>query len=168
MSNTNKSKAVRDPRATDQDLTPEARAGRRTETYKDQKNVLRTQGIELDPDYHYHWINDDPGEGSIEKAKRRGYEFVYGEAKVGDDGRDIGSGGGTPIRAFAGIDSLNQPMWAYFMRTRMEWYEEDQKAKREELRKFEQGREEVDDKGNSINIGRRESKHAITRNPGDR
>lgn len=165
-----KSKAVRDPRATDQDLTPEFRAGRRKSSWKDQQAAMMLAGVDKDPNYHYHVINDDPGEGGLQKAIDRGYEFVRGNAQTVGEGKDASSESGSPIKYFAGIDSMGNPMWQYVMRIRQEWYDEDQAAKREKRMRGVGTNRTVNDGTGAfdVNIGNRDAKSSITRGPGDK
>ena len=69
----------------------------------------------LSPDYHYHWLNDSPGR--IDQALENGYEMVTSE--------EIGGGA---IERLVGVQDSGEPLKAYFMKIRIDWYNEDQAA----------------------------------------
>lgn len=74
------------------------------------------------------WINDIPGR--IQQAIKGGYEpILRNDIKVGD-GEDLNQDMGTWVSEIVGRhEGTNQPMLAYAMKIRKEWYDEDQKAK---------------------------------------
>lgn len=69
----------------------------------------------LSPDYHYHWLNDSPGR--IPTAVDNGYEFVTVE-----------EAGGAQVERLVGVQDNGEPLKAFFMKIRKDWYEEDQAA----------------------------------------
>jgi hypothetical protein len=76
----------------------------------------------MDPDYVYRVVSDK--DGRIEKMQTFGYEFVESDEPIGDyrvaEGSKMGSAVSKPVGG--GITG-------YLMRTRKEFYDEDQKAK---------------------------------------
>ena len=76
--------------------------------------------------YHLHIFNDTPGR--IDQALSSDYEFVspdeIGGVSVNTVSRntDIGD----KVRFLVGTDANNQPLYAYLMKIRNEFYEEDQ------------------------------------------
>jgi hypothetical protein len=79
----------------------------------------------LDPEYVYRAVNDTPGR--IDKFKNMGYEFVESDKQLGDYRVAEGSKMGKAVSKPVG-NGIN----CYLMRTKKEYYEEDQaeKAKR--------------------------------------
>ena len=78
------------------------------------------------PGYHVHIINDTPGR--ILAAQQGGYEFVTpDEVQMNEfaplEGRDLGN----RVSYIVGTDQAGQPLRAYAMKIRQEWYDEDQK-----------------------------------------
>jgi hypothetical protein len=69
------------------------------------------------PGYHLHWVNDEGGR--ISDAQQGGYEFVK-PAEVGKDGKE------DQIKILVGKQDDGSGLYAYLMKIRMEWYEEDQ------------------------------------------
>ena len=78
------------------------------------------------PGYHLHIFNDTK-DGRIQAAQDSGYEFVSPEevggvsSNVTDRNTDIGD----KVRFLVGMDN-NEPMYAYLMKIKQEWYDEDQ------------------------------------------
>jgi hypothetical protein len=64
--------------------------------------------------YFGYWCNDDPP-GKIQDLEERGYEFV--EEK------------GVKVARQVGVSSTGQPLSAYLMIQKLEWHEEDEKAR---------------------------------------
>ena len=78
--------------------------------------------------YHLHIFNDTPGR--IEQAINVGYEFVQPN-EVGGTATNVVSRNtdiGDKVRFLVGTDANNEPMYAYLMKIRNEFYEEDQAA----------------------------------------
>lgn len=78
--------------------------------------------------YHLHIFNDTPGR--IEQAINVGYEFVTPD-EVGGTATNVVSRNtdiGDKVRFLVGTDANNEPMYAYLMKIRQEFYEEDQNA----------------------------------------
>lgn len=81
-----------------------------------------------DPGYVYRFINDSGMR--IPQAEDGGYEKVYNrDIPVGEDSMDRGRGVGSAVRVYVGTDRIGEPMYAYLMRIKKEWYEEDQAEK---------------------------------------
>lgn len=78
------------------------------------------------PGYHLHIFNDTK-DGRIQQALDSGYEFVSPEevggvsSNVVDRNTDLGD----KVRYLVGTDT-DGPMYAYLMKIKQEWYEEDQ------------------------------------------
>lgn len=97
------------------------------------RNRLSVQG--KDPDYEYRWVVDYDGTGDrISHFEQAGYEKVpAGTHRVGNARVDVG-------QAIGSIESMKvgNNQTAYLMRQKREWYDEDQKAKRQALDASEQ------------------------------
>jgi len=90
------------------------------------RNLLSV--LDQDPNWQYRWINDK--NDRIDRAKEGGYEPVLGGHKVGDVTLD---GGQNPKFGSAVAKQVGGGMWAVLMRVPREIYEEDQKAKMDDL-----------------------------------
>jgi hypothetical protein len=79
------------------------------------------------PGYHLHIINDD--KNRIQDAQDGGYEFVSpGEIEgVGENVTSRNGDLGGKIRFLVGSKERGEPMYAYLMKQRQEWDEEDQR-----------------------------------------
>lgn len=81
------------------------------------------------PGYHLHWVNDTPGR--IAQAEASGYEFVaHDEVRL--SARALGNTGtalGSNVSRLVGKqeDGIS-PLYAYLMKIKQEWYDEDQKS----------------------------------------
>jgi hypothetical protein len=82
----------------------------------------------ISPGYVPRWINDTGNR--LEDAQKAGYEFVFSEKHIGEGvesaNTDIGS------RVSKVVDKsprLGNPMRAYLMQIKKEWYDNDQKEK---------------------------------------
>lgn len=78
--------------------------------------------------YHLHTFNDTPGR--IDKALSAGYEFVS-QDEVGGVPTNVVSRNtdiGDKVRYLVGTDGNNNPQYAFLMKLRQEFYEEDQNA----------------------------------------
>ena len=79
------------------------------------------------PGYHLHIFNDNK-DGRIQQALDSGYEFVAPEevgvvtSNVTSHNTDLGD----RVRYLVGTDN-GEPLYAYLMKIKQEWYEEDQK-----------------------------------------
>lgn len=76
--------------------------------------------------YHLHIFNDSPGR--IEQALNTGYEFVTPQ-EVGGTATNVVSRNtdiGDKVRFLVGVDAQNEPQYAYLMKIRQEFFEEDQ------------------------------------------
>lgn len=77
-----------------------------------------------DKAYRYHWLVDRPGRIEM-KTKHDDWDFVE-EPELASDGRQTGAG--TRIERHAGTDQFGNPLRAFLVRKKREYYEED-KAK---------------------------------------
>ena len=87
------------------------------------RNILTVAN--KDPNYEYRWVLDSPGR--LEAFKEGGYEVVTKDMEVGDSTVDKGSQLGSAVTMVRGTSTL------VLMRIPREWYDEDQKAKQEEI-----------------------------------
>lgn len=71
------------------------------------------------PGYHLHWINDTPGR--IHEAQQGDYEFVSPK-EVGFDEAE------TKVKRLVGKNDDGSALYAYLMKIRQDWYDEDQKT----------------------------------------
>lgn len=69
--------------------------------------------------YHLHWINDTAGR--LHEALSGDYEFVSPK-EVGIDDKE------ERVKQYVGTNEDGSPQFAYLMKIRQEWYEEDQAA----------------------------------------
>lgn len=75
--------------------------------------------------YHMHILNDSPGR--IQTALDNGYEFISPDeiggttVNVTDRNTDLGD----KVRFLVGKDEQGGPLYAYLMKIKQEWYEED-------------------------------------------
>ena len=80
------------------------------------------------PDYQLRWFNDMPGR--IDRAHTGGWEFVTaGEVSQSDSNKVVerNSDVGNKIRAIVGTTDMNEPLYAYLLKIKKEWFDEDQK-----------------------------------------
>lgn len=85
----------------------------------------KLQPTDLDPAYHYHWINDTPGR--VEQALAGGYEHVSkSEVTLMPGVVSKDSSLGDKVSATVGTQENGQPLTAYLMKINREWYEESQ------------------------------------------
>ena len=103
---------------------------------------------EMDPNYHYRFVNDIPGR--VEKFLAGGYEVVNHKAEVGSNTVDRGSRLGSAITKLVG----NQIV-AVLMRIPKEWYVEDQKAKQDNIDALEATMRPVEADYGSLSIRRK-------------
>lgn len=78
------------------------------------------------PGYHLHILNDIPGR--IEEALSGGYEFVSPN-EIGGVAENVTSRNtdlGDKVRFLVGTSVSGDPLYAYLMKIRQDWYEEDQ------------------------------------------
>ena len=79
------------------------------------------------PGYHLHIINDD--RNRLQDATSNGYEFVSPKEIEGVSENVVsrnGELGSDRVRFLVGSQENGQPMYAYLMKLRQEWYDEDQ------------------------------------------
>ena len=93
----------------------------------------------LDKDrFVYRWVCDRPGR--LQAASDGGYKFIEDptmeiEIGEGQDGRDKMT---TALCRNVGTHPDGQPMKAYLMKIRKDWYEKDQREKQVELNKVDE------------------------------
>ena len=78
------------------------------------------------PGYHLHIFNDTSGR--IQQAQEAGYEFVHPD-EVGGVTTNVTSRNtdiGDKVRFLVGTGEKGEAMYAYLMKIKQEWYEEDQ------------------------------------------
>lgn len=105
------------------------------------------------PGFHTHWMNDYPGR--IEQALNAGYTFVDREEAllVSPDlaGVRLGSGTdlGSRVSLVVGQDKFGQPLRAYLMKIRLDWFVADQAKSQAQLDEMDsaikRGRQHADD-----------------------
>lgn len=79
------------------------------------------------PGYQLRWFNDMPGRA--DRAQTGGWEFVMaGEVTQADSNKVVerNSDVGNKVRAIVGVTEQNEPLYAYLMKLKKEWFEEDQ------------------------------------------
>lgn len=102
---------------------------RKRNTFNGTQGKLMVNPDLLDPEYHYHILNDAPGR--IQAALDNGYVFVSPEEIGGissdptlrDHNTDLG---GDKVRYLVGQADNGSPFYAYLMKQKKEWYDEDQ------------------------------------------
>lgn len=110
------------------------------------------------------WFNDDPP-GRINDAQKGGYEFVLENEVVGQVSSNIDTSTadlGERVARVVGTSKTGQPIVAYLMKIKQEWYDADQHAKLEPVRESDRqiregqiAKQEGDGRYNSgINISR--------------
>lgn len=79
------------------------------------------------PGFHLHWFNDEGGR--LEQAEAGGYEFVYAkEVELNRVGATpANSDLGSKVSMVVGTSQHSQPMRAYLMKIKQEWFLEDHK-----------------------------------------
>lgn len=88
------------------------------------------------PGFHIRWFNDQ--DDRLQRAEGAGYEYVH-KKEVGQVGDKDVSNGNTDVNSrvsrVVGRTRDNQPIRAYLMKIRDEWFKEDQ-AKKEEVNRM--------------------------------
>lgn len=80
-----------------------------------------------DPNYHYRWVNDE--DGRIQFAEAAFYEFVSkGEISLGPVVTSGDASLGDKVCMLVGKTKFGQPLHAYLMKVKREYYEEDKDA----------------------------------------
>ena len=79
-----------------------------------------------EPGFQYRWVNDD--HGRIANAQAAGYEFVE-DVAIAAERAGTNAESDTRVSFPAGLRRDNTPMNTYLMKTREEFYNEDQAAK---------------------------------------
>ena len=83
------------------------------------------------PGYHLHIFNDEPGR--IQTALAGGWEFVHPDevGGVGERVTSINTDLGDKVRYLVGADEKGDGFYAYLLKIKQEWFEEDQAALQE-------------------------------------
>jgi hypothetical protein len=116
--------AVEAPKAVESQETP-SRPERRRGAFNGTTSKLSVRNPI--PGYHLHWLNDTPGR--ISEALSSGYEFVApSEVGEDDDPRNTDMGAGR-LRRLVGVAENGDSIYAYLLKQREEWYQEDQKIR---------------------------------------
>ena len=113
------------------------------------------------PGYHLCWMNDD---GNVENAVNSGYEFVargetelvYGVTPLNVDLAD-------KIKQKVGTNEAGHPLYAYLMKIKQEWHEEDMAEIAEENKRIEEAIAGGNINGNAGQDGRYTSNISIKR-----
>lgn len=110
---------------------PSRKAGRRERvSFGEHRAKLHVRG--LPPDVVGRWVNDTGGR--IEEMQERGYQFVGKDnVLIGEGPEDGNQAIDTRVTKIVGRDESGQPLRAYLMATKKEFYDEDQAAKNAEL-----------------------------------
>lgn len=96
------------------------------------KMSIRDYGGQLEG-YVPRWINDKGGR--IHQALGGGYEPVFKDDRVvaGESGGDRNSDMGSWVSQIVGTKEDGSPLRAYLMKIKREWYDDDQKAKQQQV-----------------------------------
>ncbi len=98
------------------------------------KNKLTYNG-KKNPEYEYRFVNDDEDSQRVQALWNNDWDFVHdANAEVGDPTSFKEAQMGDTISRHVGTG-----MKAYLMRKPKEWYNEDQKAKQDEITRQEKG-----------------------------
>lgn len=90
------------------------------------------------PGYVMRWFNDTPGR--IDRARTGYWEFVrQSEVSLSESNKVLerNSDVGDKIRAIVGVTDQNEPLYAYLMKLKKEWFDEDQQDAATAIRKSE-------------------------------
>jgi hypothetical protein len=90
------------------------------------------------PGYVQRWFNETPGR--LERAESGGWEFVErSEVSLAESNKVVerNSDVGNRIRAIVGTTDQNTPLYAYLMKIKQEWFEEDQQESVQTIAKSE-------------------------------
>ena len=109
------------PKETGQD-----KSTRRRNVFNGTEGKLKVRGTI--PGYHLHVLNDITGR--IDTALQGGYEFVT-ESEIEGVTNNVTSRNtdiGDKVRFLVGKTDTGEPLYAYLMKIKQEWYDEDQAA----------------------------------------
>lgn len=76
--------------------------------------------MKANPDYHYHWINDD--KTNISEAIENDYDFAN------ENGEEVDQRSPDRHNVHVGTKKSGEPLLAYLMRKRKDWYDDDKAA----------------------------------------
>lgn len=104
---------------------PDGMTRRKRGVFNGSQGKLKVEGTI--PGFHLHIMNDDGTR--ITDATDNGYDFVKPSEISGVSENVVsrnGDLGDSRIRFLVGLNKEGQPMYAYLMKIRQEWYDEDQ------------------------------------------
>lgn len=111
------------------------------------RDILTVKG--KDANYAYRWVKDIPGR--IQRFLDGGYEVVNHDAQVGQRTVDSGSKVGSAVTRNDGSNQL------VLMRIPIEWYNEDQEAKQEQIDALEDSMRAEGGRNDGLGEGRPDS-----------
>lgn len=91
------------------------------------------------PGYQLRWFNDSPGRLDT-AVSRSWWEYVsQDEIALGDSNKVVGRNSeiGNKVRAIVGTTDQNEALYAYLMKIKKEWSEEDQQDSAQKIRNSE-------------------------------
>jgi hypothetical protein len=100
----------------------------RTQSKRPRRNSIGVPRLTLAvrseiPGYHLCWMNDD---GNVQSALDSGYEFVTrGETELESGVTPSNIDQTDKIKQKVGTTASNEPLYAYLMKVKQEWHEED-------------------------------------------
>lgn len=97
----------------------------------------RKLGFQEIPGYQMRWVNDTAGR--LNEFREAGYEYVEKTPETILGEGDVSQRGSVDhrIRARVGVGEDGHPVYAFLMKQRQEWYDEDQRAKQEPVDELE-------------------------------
>jgi hypothetical protein len=88
------------------------------------------------PGYRLYWAND--ADSRIFQMQQAGYEFVSSqEVGLAEGQVFVNDSTDTRVKRWVGMKPNGEPMFAYLMKINMEFFNEDQKTREDEVRKKE-------------------------------
>lgn len=90
--------------------------------------------------HELRWFNEYPGR--LQRAEAAGWEFVgNAEVSMAESNKVVerNSDVGDKIRAIVGVTDNNEPLYAYLMKIRKEWFDEDQQDALSKITESEKG-----------------------------
>ena len=99
---------------------------------------LKLEVIGKQPGYHYSWLNDDANR--ITLAQQGGWEFVSSdEVELGfNNVTPRNSDEGTRIKTLVGTAGNGEPLFAYLMKIKQEYFDEDKQENTAYLDRIEE------------------------------
>lgn len=109
------------------------RRRRRVDPVENGLGPLGLSPSKMDPKFHYHWINDNPGR-IHEKTVLDDYDKVEDESLVAEYGSHSE---GAAVRRLVGAHADGKPKYAYLCRKPMEYYTADRYEKQKAVNEIE-------------------------------